>query len=78
MFGFIIYHFYSDVMIYRNSYTMEMGGVFAEGMTTMNRERVNNYNINYENTSKDPILIQEQNYENQRKMLGDDTMATSH
>ena len=77
MFGFIIYHFYSDVMIYRNSYTMEMGGVFAEGMTTMNSELVNNHNINYENTSKDPILIQEQNYENQHKMLGDDTMATS-
>ena len=32
MFGFIIYHFYVDFTNYKNSYTLKMGGVFAEGM----------------------------------------------
>lgn len=77
MFGFIIYHFYTDAMIYRNSYTLAEGGVFAEGMKSMNNQQANNNDMSYESTSKDPILIQEQKHENQRKMLGDDTMATS-
>ena len=58
MFGFIIYHFYLDVMIYRNSYTMDLGGVFAEGMENMNNQHMNNQNI-----TDDPILIQEQQHE---------------
>lgn len=71
MFGFIIYHFYTDVMIYRNSYTMDLGGVFAEGMGNMNMQAPSN------DITQDPILIQEQHHEDQRRMLGDDTMATS-
>ena len=59
MFGFIIYHFYTDVMIYRNSYTLAEGGVFAEGMGNMNNQPINNNDISNENTSNDPILIQE-------------------
>ena len=71
MFGFIIYHFYLDVMNYRNSYTLATGGVFAEGMENMNNQEMNS------EITQDPILIQEQQHEQQRKMLGDDNLATS-
>ena len=78
MFGFIIYHFYTDVMIYRNSYTMDMGGVFAEGMYNMNNQVANNQSTDTQQAvTKDPILIQEQTQEEQRKMLQDNTLATS-
>ena len=77
MFGFIIYHFYTDVMIYRNSYTLAEGGVFAEGMGNMNNQHMNNQHMNNQRVTQDPILIQEQHHEDQRRMLGDDTMATS-
>ena len=67
MFGFIIYHFYTDVMIYRNSYTMDLGGVFAEGMENMNMQITMVIIMNNMNKSSDPILIQEQEHEQQRQ-----------
>tara|TARA_Y100000591_G_scaffold55151_1_gene43681 strand:+ start:14380 stop:15198 length:819 start_codon:yes stop_codon:yes gene_type:complete len=70
MFGFIIFNFYVDVMNYRNSYTLKDGGVFVEGMKNF---------VDHQNkdTSEDPIIIQEQHQEEQRKLLGDDNMSTS-
>ena len=50
MFGFIIYHFYVDFTNYKNSYTLKMGGVFAEGME--------NQQNNYQKVTDQPIIVQ--------------------
>ena len=39
IFAYIIYHFYVDVMNYKNSYTLADGGVFAEGMQNANNQQ---------------------------------------
>ena len=66
--AYIIYHFYVDVKNYRNSYTMAMGGSFAEGMQSMNQQPT---------TSSEPIIIQEQTHEEERHARQDNTMPTS-
>ncbi len=71
IFAYIIYHFYVDVMNYKNSYTLADGGVFAEGMQNASNQQ------QQPTTSNEPIIIQEQKHEEQRQALGDNNLSTS-
>ena len=71
IFAYIIYHFYVDVMNYKNSYTLADGGVFAEGMQNASNQQ------QQPTTSSEPIIIQEQKHEEQRQALGDNNLSTS-
>ena len=75
IFAYIIYHFYVDIMNYKNSYTLAGGGVFAEGMQNSNNQEYQQQQQPI--TSSEPIIIQEQKFEEQRIALGDNNMSTS-
>jgi len=68
MFGFIIYHFYFDIISYKNSYTLKMGGVFAEGMENQQNDP---------QVTDQPIIVQEQQQEEERKARGDNNNMAS-
>ena len=69
MFGFIIYHFYFDITNYKNSYTLKMGGVFAEGMENQQNDS--------QTVTDQPIIVQEQQQEEQRKVMADNNNMAS-
>ena len=78
IFMYISWNFYTDFMNYRNSYTVAMGGVFAEGMTNNNQtgDKFNSVNNDIPNTDS-AKMQQQQQMQEQRDLLADNTMDTS-